>query len=50
MDGFAKYLVRRLFQFFLVIFLGVSLAFVITKLSPVDPVEQSVSPTRGRWN
>lgn len=43
MDGFAKYLVRRLFQFFLVIFLGVSLAFVITKLSPVDPVEQSVS-------
>jgi peptide/nickel transport system permease protein len=43
MDGFAKYLVRRLFQFFLVIFLGVSLAFLITNLSPVDPVEQSVS-------
>jgi peptide/nickel transport system permease protein len=43
MDGFAKYLVRRLFQFFLVIFLGVSLAFLITNLSPVDPVEQSVA-------
>ena len=43
MDGFAKYLVRRFFQFFLVIFLGVSLAFLITNLSPVDPVEQSVA-------
>ena len=43
MDGFAKYLVRRLFQFFLVIFLGVSLAFLITNLSPVNPVEQSVA-------
>ncbi|UYO01489.1 MAG: ABC transporter permease [Devosia sp.] len=43
MDGFAKYLGRRLFQFFLVIFLGVSLAFLITNLSPVDPVEQSVA-------
>ena len=43
MDGFAKYLGRRFFQFFLVIFLGVSLAFLITNLSPVDPVEQSVA-------
>lgn len=43
MDGFAKYLVRRFFQFFLVIFLGVSLAFLITNLSPIDPVEQSVA-------
>lgn len=43
MNGFAKYLVQRLFQFFLVIFLGVSLAFLITNLSPVDPVEQSVA-------
>ncbi len=43
MDGFSKYLVRRFFQFFLVIFLGVSLAFLITNLSPIDPVEQSVA-------
>jgi len=43
MDGFAKYLVRRLFQCFLVIFLGVSLAFLITTLSPIDPVEQTMS-------
>jgi len=43
MDGFAKYLVRRFFQFILVVFLGVSLTFLITNLSPVDPVEQTVS-------
>lgn len=43
MDGFTKYLAQRVFQFFLVVFLGVSLTFFITKLSPVDPVEQSVS-------
>lgn len=43
MEGFTKYLVGRLTQFVLVIFLGVTLAFLITHLSPVDPVEQSVS-------
>jgi peptide/nickel transport system permease protein len=43
MDGFSKYLVRRVFQFFLVVFLGITLAFLITNLSPVDPVEQTVS-------
>jgi peptide/nickel transport system permease protein len=43
MDGFVRYLVRRLFQFVLVIFLGVSLAFMIAHLSPVDPVEDSVA-------
>ncbi|GHA18152.1 ABC transporter permease [Devosia pacifica] len=43
MNGFVKYLAERLFQLFLVIFLGVSLAFVITTLSPVDPVQVSLS-------
>ena len=43
MDGFYKYLARRFLQFGLVVFLGVTLAFVITNLSPVDPVEQSLS-------
>lgn len=43
MDGFPKYLVQRLFQFFLVVFLGVSLTFLITTMSPIDPVEQSLS-------
>lgn len=43
MSGFAKYLVRRFVQFLLVIFLGVTLAFLIANLSPIDPVEQTVS-------
>jgi peptide/nickel transport system permease protein len=43
MDGFYKYLARRLFQFVLVVVLGITLAFLITTLSPVDPVEQSLS-------
>jgi peptide/nickel transport system permease protein len=43
MDGFTKYLLGRVLQFGLVIFLGITLAFLITNLSPVDPVEQSVS-------
>jgi peptide/nickel transport system permease protein len=43
MDGFTKYLLGRLLQFGLVIFLGITLAFLITNLSPVDPVEQTVS-------
>jgi peptide/nickel transport system permease protein len=43
MDGFYKYLARRFLQFGLVVFLGVTLAFVVTNLSPVDPVEQSLS-------
>jgi peptide/nickel transport system permease protein len=43
MDGFYRYLGRRFLQFLLVLFLGITLAFLITNLSPVDPVEQSLS-------
>jgi peptide/nickel transport system permease protein len=43
MDGFFKYLARRILQFVLVVVLGITLAFLITTLSPVDPVEQSLS-------
>jgi peptide/nickel transport system permease protein len=43
MDGFFRYLGRRFFQFLFVVFLGITLAFLITHLSPVDPVEQSLS-------
>jgi peptide/nickel transport system permease protein len=43
MDGFFKYLARRIFQFVLVVVLGITLAFIVTNLSPVDPVEQSLS-------
>jgi len=43
MHGFLVYLARRFAQFVLVVFAGVTLAFFITHLSPVDPVEQTVS-------
>jgi len=37
------YLIPRIVQYFLVIFLGVTLTFIIPRLSPSDPVEQQVS-------
>jgi peptide/nickel transport system permease protein len=38
-----NYLIPRIFQYFLVIFLGVTLTFIIPRLSPVDPVEAQVN-------
>ncbi len=38
-----SYLIPRIGQYFLVIFLGVTLTFVIPRLSPNDPGEQQVS-------
>ena len=38
-----SYLLPRLGQYFLVIFVGVTLTFTIPRLSPSDPVEQQVS-------
>lgn len=43
MDGFFRYLLRRFGQFLFVVFLGITLAFLVTHLSPIDPVEQSLS-------
>jgi peptide/nickel transport system permease protein len=43
MNGFVAYFFRRLAQFVLVAFSGVTLAFLIVHLSPVNPVEQTVS-------
>jgi len=37
------YLIPRLGQYFLVIFLGVTLTFIIPRLSPNDPVQRQVS-------
>ena len=47
MNAFLKYTARRFAQFVFVIFTGISLAFVIAHLSPVDPVEQSLSLMTG---
>jgi peptide/nickel transport system permease protein len=38
-----NYLIPRLFQYCLVIFLGVTLTFIIPRLSPVDPVEAQIA-------
>jgi len=38
-----NYLIPRIFQYLLVIFLGVTLTFIIPRLSPVDPVEAQVN-------
>jgi peptide/nickel transport system permease protein len=38
-----RYLIPRFGQYLLVIFLGVTLTFIIPRLSPVDPVERQVS-------
>ena len=47
MNAFLKYAARRFAQFVFVIFTGISLAFIIAHLSPVDPVEQSLSLMTG---
>jgi len=43
MNGFLIYVAKRLGQFVFVVFTGVTLAFLIAHLSPVDPIEQTVS-------
>ena len=43
MNGYLAYVVRRLVQFGLVLFIGINLAYVITHATPIDPVEQSIS-------
>jgi peptide/nickel transport system permease protein len=43
MKGYAIYLLTRLGQFVLVVFIGVNIAFVVTHATPIDPVEQSVA-------
>ena len=43
MRAYLAYLVKRVGQFALVVFIGVNLAYVITHATPIDPVEQSIS-------
>jgi peptide/nickel transport system permease protein len=43
MGSFVRYLSARFLQFVFVVFAGITLAFFITHLSPIDPVEQTVS-------
>jgi len=43
MPSYARYVLRRLGQFVLVVFIGINLSFVITHSTPIDPVEQTVA-------
>ncbi len=45
MRSYLAYLLRRLGQFALVVFVGINLAFAITHATPIDPVEQTISAT-----
>jgi len=47
MHAFLKYAAKRFGQFVFVIVTGITLAFIIAHLSPVDPVEQSLSLMTG---
>ncbi len=47
MNVFLKYAAKRLGQFVVVVVTGITLAFIIAHLSPVDPVEQSLSLMTG---
>jgi peptide/nickel transport system permease protein len=43
MSTYGAYIGKRLAQFFLVIFIGINIAFFVTHLTPIDPIEQSIS-------
>ncbi len=45
MRSYLAYLLRRLAQFALVVFIGINIAFAITHATPIDPVEQTISAT-----
>jgi peptide/nickel transport system permease protein len=43
MKDYLVYLLTRLGQFALVVFIGVNIAFIVTHATPIDPVEQSIA-------
>jgi len=43
MSGYPVYLLTRLGQFALVVFIGINIAFAVTHATPIDPVEQSIA-------
>jgi peptide/nickel transport system permease protein len=43
MRGYPLYLLGRLGQFVLVVFIGINISFVVTHATPIDPVEQTIA-------
>jgi peptide/nickel transport system permease protein len=50
MSGYSSYLLKRLGQFVLVVFIGVNLAYIVTHATPIDPVEQSLATVTSYGN
>ena len=50
MKAYGLFAIKRLLQLFLVMFLGVSGVFLVTQLSPIDPVENMMRQRIGRSN
>lgn len=48
MRSYAIYVAKRVLQFALVVFVGISITFLITHLTPIDPVEHAVAQVRDR--
>ena len=47
---FWRYLIPRIIQFFTIIFVGITVTFIIPRLSPTDPVEAQISMMMARGN
>ncbi len=45
MRGYSVYLLGRMGQFVLVVFIGINIAFIVTHATPIDPIEQSIAAT-----
>jgi peptide/nickel transport system permease protein len=43
MSTYGAYVGKRLAQFLLVIFIGINIAFFVTHMTPIDPIEQTIS-------
>jgi peptide/nickel transport system permease protein len=43
MSSYAAYVGKRLAQFLLVVFIGINIAFFVTHMTPIDPIEHTVS-------
>jgi len=43
MRGYGVYLLTRLGQFVLVVFIGINISFIVTHSTPIDPVEQTLA-------
>ena len=47
---FWRYLIPRIIQFVTIIFVGITVTFIIPRLSPTDPVEAQISMVMARGN